>query len=110
LWIFSSSIPGTTRFRAETPDGAPPEGEVELATRRWFSWTRTKHPLAARNVFEKGFADSDYRVYVTPNTDCRIEFDTRHMRAELYFKILAGILILGVIAGTAAFLFAPGQG
>ncbi len=105
LWIFSSSIPGKARFRVETADGSPPKGRVELARRRWFTWHRTEHPLEAHHGFDKGFADSDYRIYVMPETDCRIVFETRHFRAETYFRILGGVLAMGIIAAIASFVF-----
>ena len=109
LWLYSSSIPGSPRFRAEALDGGAPSGTVEVARRRWFAWHRDHHPLHQRNVFEKGFSDGDYRIYVTPDQDCRITFETRHFRAEIFFRILAGVLILGVLSAITAFIFAnPG--
>lgn len=107
LWIFSSSIPGTVRFTAETPAGGDPSGTVTLSRRRWLASDTTHHPLHRRNVFDKGFADADYRIYVTPDQDCEIAFETRHVRAEIYFRLLAGILILGLIAAMTAWIFAP---
>ncbi len=104
LWVFSSSIPGTVRFNAGAPDGQEVTGTVELARRRWFSWIRTSHPLHARNVFDKGYTDTDYRIYVTPDRDCEITFETRHLRAEYYFRFLAAFLILGLIAAITAFV------
>jgi len=106
LWIMSSSIPGTVRFRAETDDGSPPGGTVELARRRWFSWYRSEHDLAARNVFEKGFSDADYRVYVTPVQDCRIVFETRHFQARHLVLAFAVVAMLGIAAAIGSILFA----
>lgn len=107
LWIFSSSIPGTVRFTAAPSADGPLTGVVELARRRWFDMHRTNHDLHARNVFEKGMADADYRIYVTPDQDCHISFATRHMRAEIYFRILAGVFIMGLLAAATALIFAP---
>jgi hypothetical protein len=70
----------------------------------------TQHPLHRRNVFDKGFADADYRIYVTPDQDCEISFETRHFRAEIYFRLLAGLLILGLIAAMTAWIFVPPAG
>ncbi|MEM7056863.1 MAG: hypothetical protein AAF557_04695 [Pseudomonadota bacterium] len=106
LWVFSSSIPGTPRFKAGAVDGGEVTGKVEVARRRWFEWQRENVDLHPRNVFEKGFSDADYRIYVTPDRDTRIIFETRHMRAELYFRILAAVLILGLISGVTAWIFA----
>ena len=107
LWLYSSSVPGQVRFQAQAVGGAPATGTVELARKRWFTWHRDTYPLQARNVFDKGFSDGDYRIHVTPDQDCEITFETRHFRAEIFFRILAGILILGVISAITAFVFAP---
>ena len=97
LWLYSSSIPGEVRFNAEADDGADPKGKVELVVRKWFDWKTTEFPLARRNVFPKGMSDSDYRLFVTAETPCRIEFETRHFRAEYFFKILIGMVVLAVL-------------
>lgn len=107
LWIFSSSIPGTVRFRATPTGNAPLSGKVELRRGHWFSTAVEEHPLHAVNVFDKGFTDSDYRIHVTPDSDCRIEFETRHFRAEPYFLFLAAFLILSIVSGSVALMFAP---
>lgn len=104
LWLFSSSIPGQVRFRAEGADGAPPAGKVELAKRRWFDWTSEEFDLHPRNVFDKGVSDADYRLYVTPDSDTRITFETRHFRAEYLFRIIVALLVLGVLSPLVAML------
>ncbi|MEM9140546.1 MAG: hypothetical protein AAGB15_12025 [Pseudomonadota bacterium] len=107
LWLYSSSVPGTARFRVEAMDGGPaPSGTVELARRRWFEWHRESHPLTARHVFDKGMMDTDYRITITPDRDCRVIFETWHFRAELFFRILAGVIITGVVAALSVMLFA----
>ena len=107
LWIFSSSIPGSPRFSAEAVDGGEVSGTVRVSRRRWFVWQHEDHPLHARNVFDKGFADADYRISVTPDKDTKVTFETRHMRTEIFIYILAAVVILGVVAGSTAFMFAP---
>lgn len=104
LWLFSSSIPGQVRFRAEAADGEAPEGTVELARRRWFDWHRETQPLHARNVFDKGVSDSDYRLTVTAERDTRIVFETRHFRAEYLFQILVALVVLGVLSPLVMYL------
>ena len=109
LWVYSSSISGSPRFTAETLDGNEVSGTVEIARKRWFTWHRDMRDLQARNVFDKGISDGDYRIFVTPDHDTRIKFETRHFRAEIFFKIFAGIIILGLISASAAWIFAdPG--
>ncbi len=107
LWLFSSSIPGQVRFTAEPTDGEELSGKIELHRRSWFSWKEQDFPLNGRNVLEKGFGDADYRVFITPDQDCKVTFETRHFRAETYFVILGCVLGLGVVAGLTAFIFAP---
>ena len=109
LWVFSSSIPGAPRFRAEPLQGSELTGSVEVVRKRLLSTETDQHPLRPQNVFAKGFWDSDYKIFVTPDQDCRVTFETRHFRAEVYFKILAAVLILGVLSAITAFIFAnPG--
>ena len=102
LWIFSSSIPGQTRFSAEPIAGDALTGNVELVRRRWFNFETETFPLHAQNRFDKGFADADYRIYVTPDQDCRIEFETRHFRAETLFSLLIGLMVFGIVAAAAS--------
>ena len=102
LWIFSSSIPGQIRFRATPLGDGPLTGKVELKRGRWFSNRVETFALHARNVFDKGMSDGDFRIHVTPDRDCRIDFETRHFRAEIYFRILATVIALGVIAGVTS--------
>ena len=106
LWLFSDSIPATVRFTAKADGQGPLGGTVEMHRQRWFQWHRSTHELRARNAFDKGFADGDYRIFVTPDQDCTITFETRHFRAETFFWVLAAILILGLIAGSVAWIFA----
>lgn len=107
LWLWSSSVPGQIRFNVEMADGGPIAGEVEIARQRWFTWYRDTLPLKARNSFDKSITEGDYRIHVTPERDCRVTFETRHFRAGIFFAILAAVLILGLISGMTAFLFAP---
>ena len=105
LWIYSSSISGQTRFTAEAADGGVLTGNVDLVRRRWFAFETQTFPLRHHNRFDKGFTDADYRIYVTPDQDCRITFETRHFRAEILFKLLAGLVCLGLLSGLVPLLF-----
>ena len=97
-------FPGQVRFRAEAVNGGALTGKVELARRRWFTWERDEFDLHARNVFDKGVTDSDYRIFVTPDQDARITFETRHFRAEYLWKIILGLLVLAVLSPLVAML------
>ncbi|MEM7743005.1 MAG: hypothetical protein AAF409_04770 [Pseudomonadota bacterium] len=107
LWIFSSSIPGDVTFTATPTDGSALSGTVEVHHNSWMGGRQEQHPLTERMVLRKGFWDSDYRVFVTPDQDTEIKFDTRHAHAKTLFVILAIVLALGVISGTTAFLLTP---
>lgn len=105
LNLFSSSVPGQIRFRAETVDGSEPRGKVTARVQKWFSWSDRESDLAPTNILDKAFSESNYKVMVTPETDTKIIFETRHFRAEIFFVILAAIMILGLISGLTAFFF-----
>lgn len=107
LWIYSSSIPGDVRFTAHPIDGDTLTGTVDLQRNAMFGSRREQYPLTERMVLGKGFWDGDYRVFVTPDQDTEIRFETRHFHAEIFFVILAIILGLGVVSGVTAFLLGP---
>ncbi len=107
LWIFSSPIPGQTRFTAEPTSGEDLTGSVELVRRRWFNFETETFPLQHQNSFDKGFADADYRIYVTPDQDCRIAFETRHFRAGTLFGLLIGLMVFGIIASATSLFLIP---
>ena len=99
LRIFSDSVPQTVRFTAETTDGCPVGGAVEIVRRPWFITKPVEHhPLLARQSFPKGFTDVDYAIYVTPDTDTRVTFQSRHLQRRTLFRILGGLVIFGLLS------------
>lgn len=108
LWIFSSSIPGQARFASESNEGGPVSGTVDLVRRRWFKFQTETFPLRPENRFDKGFADADYRIYVTPDQDCTIRFETRHFRAGTLFSLLIGLMIFGIVAAATSLFLMTG--
>jgi len=94
------SIPQKVRFTAEpVAEGGSVSGTVEVAGSRWlFRKAPAPHALAAENVFDKGMWDSRYAIYVTPDEDVRIRFETRHVRAKLLFLALGGVVVAAVAA------------
>lgn len=93
LWLFSSSVPGQPQFNATPIEGEDLTGKVEVVR----SGGTETVPLSSRNMVEKGFWDVNYKIYVTPDQDCEIEFQTRHFRAETLFVILALVVLLSGI-------------
>ena len=110
LWIFSSSIPGKIRFHAQGVDDEPARGKIHVDVNTLFNARRDEFDLAAENVLNKGFWDANYKVSVTPETDTKIEFQTRHFRAGTLFIILAAIMILGIVSAAIALFFAAPSG
>jgi len=94
LWLFSSSVPGQPQFEATPTRGEEITGKVEVIR----SGGTETFPLSRQNSVEKGFWDANYKIYVTPDQDCEIEFQTRHFRAETLFIILALVVLFSGIA------------
>ncbi len=102
--MVSDSIPSKPRFTAETVDGHPVRGKVEVI-RGLFGSTTETHELASENVVTKGFLDANYSIYVTPETETNITFETRHFRASALMWVLAIVVVIGVIASLSVVLF-----
>lgn len=93
LWLFSSSVPGQPQFSATPTKGEDLTGKVEVIR----SGGAEIFPLSSQNVCDKGFLDANYKIYVTPDQECEVEFQTRHFRAETLFVILALVILLSGI-------------
>lgn len=106
LHMVSDSIPATPRFRAETSDGSSISGKIEVV-RGLFGSTSELQDLGAENTVIKGFWDANYSVYVTPDRDTTITFETRHVRSSLLVWVLLAVLAIGLVSGLAAFMSAP---
>ncbi len=103
LWLFSSSMVGSVRFAANPAAGEELSGTVQLVRQRWFKSETLNFQLERQNTLEKGFGDWDYKVFVTPDQDCDIEFQSRHFRAEFLFRLLAVIFALGLVSALMVF-------
>lgn len=106
LHMVSDSIPATPSFHAEGLDGNAPSGRIEVM-RGLFGSSTESHALGATNTVTKGFWDANYSVYVTPDTDTKITFETRHVRASILFWILLAVVVVGLVSGLTAFLSMP---
>jgi hypothetical protein len=113
LHILSDSIPQRVRFTASPLVAeAPLNGKVEIVRRHWFAKVPTEtFPLRAEQALDKRFADVDYAIFVTPKSDVRIAFRSRHFERNRLFAILVIVLALGVIGAlfsqAAPLLFPP---
>jgi hypothetical protein len=108
LHIFSDSIPQKVRFVAKPlVAGEPVGGTVEVVRWHWFARAPIEtFPLRTEQAFDKRFADIDYAIFVTPESDVRIAFQSRHFERTTLFVILGVVVILGVL-GALLSLFAP---
>lgn len=106
LHILSDSLPQSVRFTAEPLKGAgEPTGLVEVERSRLFAGRRTEqHPLQARNTLQKGMFDVVYSVFVTPDEDTKIAFQSRHFRSRWLIWVLVLVLAAGIAAGSIAAL------
>lgn len=109
LHMVSDSIPSKPRFRAEAVNGGPVSGKIDIH-RGLFGGSAEHHDLNERNVVTKGFWDANYSIYVTPDTDTKITFETRHFRASMLVWVLLIVVAMGLIAGLPAFLAATPSG
>ena len=88
-------MPQDVRFTAEPADAG---GEVEVISSRWlFRKQAVRHPLRGSNSFAKGFGDTNYEIYVTPEQDVTIAFETRHFSAKALYRVLGAVIALGVL-------------
>ena len=96
LHLFSDSIPQQVRFSAALADGgAPVSGDVEVAGSRWlFGKPAVHQPLTAENVVHKGWLDTNFSIYVTPDQDTRVTLHTRHFTSRMLVWVLAAVVVL----------------
>ncbi|WP_224814803.1 hypothetical protein [Hasllibacter sp. MH4015] len=106
--LFSSSVPSTINFDATAKDGDI-SGIVEVDRWHWFSWKRETFPLQSRNSIEKGFADADFIIHVTPDQDCELVFTGKGAGRGLVVIVLAALAIVA-IAVAMVLLSAPPPG
>ncbi len=69
-------------FRAETPDGSPPSGQIEERTRGVFGHNSKMHPLREENRFRIGTFNNGYRLAVIPDRDVTIRYMTSHFQVK----------------------------
>lgn len=104
LHIFSDSVPQQVRFAAAPlVEGEPVGGTVEVVRWHWFVRAPAETlPLRAEQAFDKGFADMDYAIYVTSDSDVRILFRSRHFERSTLVAVLAVVAALGVFGAIFA--------
>lgn len=104
LHLVSDSIPQRVRFEATALGAGHVSGRVEVVGSRWlFPKPPALHPLQPENVIHKGFFDTLFSVYVTPDQDTRITMRSQHFTSRMLFWVLLAVLMAG-IAGVLVFL------
>jgi hypothetical protein len=98
LHLWSSSLFGWIRFTAKTSSGKPPTGKVETSIRSFLTSYEIKYPLATEHKFRKRMATTNYQIYVTPDEDTTITFQTRHFQAHQLFWVFGLVVVLGVLS------------
>jgi hypothetical protein len=79
---FSSSLAQTYTLLVEpTPPGGPVAGTVEVHGSRWlFPKPAVTLPLTAETTVDKGYWDTRYSVYVTPDHDVTVTIGRPRLR------------------------------
>jgi hypothetical protein len=76
---------------------------VGLGPARWlFPKPPTRQPLQPQNVVHKGFWDTLFSIYVTPEHDTRVALRSRHFTARTLAWVLAAVVVIGIAAGLAS--------
>jgi hypothetical protein len=103
LHLVFDHIPQLVRFSAEPTGGdGGVSGTVEVAGSKWiFRKSPVSHDLGASNVLEKGWMETFYSIYVTPDQDTRLTFDSRHLRIKHLIYALIAVVILAAVAVVA---------
>jgi len=92
-----SSLPQTIKFDADESGGV-----VERVGSRWIMGrTRSTSPLQLHNEVHKGYWDTFFDIYVTPDRPVRVTID----RPRLARRLLITSLALVVVAIAAALAF-----
>jgi hypothetical protein len=92
-----SSIPQTIRFEAD-----PAGGTIERIGSKWvLGRTRSTQPLQTSNEISKGYWDTFFEIYVTPDRPVRLTID----RPRMARLLLIASLVLVVVAVAAVVMF-----
>lgn len=92
-----SSIPQTIRFESD-----PAGGTIERVGSKWvLGRTRSTHSLQTSNEISKGYWDTFFEIYVTPDRTTQVTIDRPRMKPLL----LIASLVLVVVAVAAVVVF-----
>lgn len=96
---FSNSLDMTYRFQAEPV--APADnlsGTVEVSGSNWiFSKPSTSQPLARQNEVHKGIWDTFYSVYVEPDCDVTITWDSSSLGGSTKLIVLISLVVTAAL-------------
>ncbi len=111
LHLISDHIPQLVRFSAAPLEGkGKVSGKIEVRGSRFiFRKPPVEYDLGPKNVVEKGMWETFYSVYVTPDQDIRLGFDSRHLRFRHLLYALMSVVVLAAVAVFAMALIRAGQ-
>ncbi len=110
LNLVFDSIPRQIRFTAETGD-RPVSGRVEVAGSRWLLRKAPEtQALQAENVCAKGFWDSLYAIWITPDHDTTITFASAQFHLKYLLLALAAVVAAALAAAGVMAIIRAAQG
>ena len=101
LHLVFDSIPQLVTLKAEPMAPATPlGGTVEVVHSQWlFAKAPASQNLAPDNALQKGFWDSFFSIFVTPDQDTRITFQSRHFIVKYLIYAFAILIVLAAASG-----------
>ena len=96
---FSNSLDMTYRFRAEPVSPADTlSGTVEVKGSNWiFSKPPVSQPLARENEVSKGMWDTFYSVYVEPDCEVAISWDTSSLGKSTKLIVAISLVVTAAL-------------
>jgi len=94
-----SSVPLVFDIDVAAVDGTPPTGTLERSGSRWiFGRTKALVPLGARNRVVKGFWDTFFDVYVTPDRAVTVTMARKRTAHRLTIGLIAAVVLIAALA------------
>lgn len=100
LAISSDSIAQKIEFEVVANNGNAPNGIVEVETSMLplMKMNKVTHGLKTVNRFQKSWLQCNLKIFVTSDSDGKLQFKTRHFTSKVLWVILAAIMALGIVS------------
>jgi len=99
---YGNGLPAHVPF--DVASSAPVSGTIEVEG-SLFGRNREPADLQASNVVAKGFWDSKFSIWVTPDNDATVTLHTRLADGVPRLALLAGFVVVVAVAGALVPLF-----